>query len=179
MDDVFSLQDKQALPGLEQRPVPHVCTLLIVCIWESRRLVWVRGLCENEGHRAAVPLRGHRGRRLQVSPWFPGWTWRPGTLQEQHLSAASASKAWTPSQCLPPHVHKAHGDQACLQVCEHDHILPDLCRWDHWQLHSAEDHIQEQVYEEWTQCLDWQPGTWRPALYHHCHTHQCVQGNNL
>lgn len=67
---------------------------------------------------------------------------------------------------------EAHGAHASLQVCQHRRVLPDFCGRDRREFHPAEDHIQEQVYEEWAQRPDWQPGPGGPFLHHQQHPHQ-------
>lgn len=122
---------------------------------------------------------GCGGRSLSVRPRLPGQPRSFGTRQEQLLRPSPAPAAIPTTGLLPPHVHKAHGDQVRLQVREHHCVVSDLRGGDHRQLHVAQDHIQEQVYEERTQRPDWQPGIGGPALYHHRHPHQCVQGNHI
>lgn len=146
-----------------------------VCLWLSVSLaVWVWRSYKDEGRRSAVSPDCRGGWSHSVCPQHPGRLRSFRTLKEQCILPTSTSTASPAEGLLPPHVHKAHRDQERLQVCEHDRVLPDLCGGDHRQLNAPQDHIQEQVYEEWTQCPDWQPGTRRPALYHHCHPHKCV-----
>lgn len=148
----------------------HACKCMF---FPEHQCEWTR-LGEDEDRPSAVSSAGLRSRRLPLYPRFPGCRWSFRTPQKWHLHAASAPNTGTIAGRLAAHVLEAHRNQVRLQVCEHHRLLPDLRGGYHWQLDAAQDHIQEQVHEERTQCPDWQPGSGRPAVYYHCHPNQCV-----
>lgn len=146
------------------------------CKWEcflERQCKWSH-LGEYAGPVFAVSAAGWWSHSLQLHSWIQGCCWSFWTPKKWHLCVTSNSNASTATGRLPTHVLKAHRNQVCLQVREHHSLLPDLCGRHHRQLNAAQNHLQEQVHEEWTQCPDRQPGSGRPALYYHCHPNQCV-----
>lgn len=182
-DDFFFFFFIISFPGQDlldpyQWACEEVCVPACKCMFFlEHQCEWTR-LGEDEDRPSAVSSAGWRSRRLPLYPRFPGCRWSFRNPQKWHLHAASAPNIGTAAGRLAAHVLEAHRNQVRLQVREHHRLLPDLRGGHHWQLDAAQDHIQEQVHEERTQCPDWQPGSGRPAVYYHCHPNQCVQGKH-
>ena len=102
------------------------------------------------------------------------WFFNTRTTEIQQLNSSKPSVR--AKNNTPSYVPWVSWNQRCLQVCQYCGLSCCVCCWNCGQFNLAENHICQQMHEEWPKHSHCEPCCGRSDPHRDRHSNQCLQG---